>query len=517
MDWGGRTTWDSFRQGDPLGGGSPDWSLPEMYSYDSRQSSGWGMDYDPSYGRYSAGYDPVSNYSWGLISSNIDSYLQSEYPELFQFDSGSVNYGEGTGGDVSRSGNLGRFHEDPTVYGEIQQAADKYGVPANLLKAMIARESSGHWGAGVSDNGPYDNTSLTWLSSRNQWIAGYTGITEAAATAWGYNIHDLDGNRALQIDAMANGLRRLYDDVGGQYGWEGVINTYYSGDPTGLTTPGDSYQYGTTAVYTNQVMAWWKAEDAWTVQHGGSIWDESNMSFYGEEGDRGPVTTLEAVWGGQDFPVTQQHGNTGWWVQQNPRMYAYSYELLGYLGHPGTDIGMPIGTDIFTPVGGTVIADGGTGSFRYDPSGNAPKTGEIRIRMDNGHEIIFGHMAGIQVDIGQRVQPGQRVGVSGSAGSGPHLHLEYRVPRDDGSWAAIDPFEALAGTFTGSFSGQSAGAGITRPQTFQELLRAGASGGTIYGGSEFSSGSPNTWNAFLQQAMRGQIPQSVGQGRARIS
>lgn len=512
MDWGGRSDWDAFRQDDPLGGGSfGGVSIPDMYSYGSRQSSGWGMDYDPTYGRSSMGYDPTSNFSWSLISSNIDSYLEREYPELYRFDSGSVNFGHGAAGDVSQNPGFagGNFNKDPRVFDEIASAAAQFGVPANLLKSMIARESTGDWER---------DGFRTPMVRPNDRILPYVGIFESTAAAWGYDFNQMVGNRALQIEAMASGLRRLYDSVGEQYGWEGVISTYYSGDPTGAYTPGDSYQHGTTKVYTSQVMNWWRAEDAWTQANGGVLYDPNHAGMFGGEGgDRGPVTAVEATWGGRDFGLTQHHGNTGAWVQQNPGMYDYSYSLLGYLGHPGIDVGMPIGTDLFSPVSGTVIVAGGSGSFRHDPSGNAPQTGELRIRLDNGHEVILGHMAGVQVVVGDRVQPGQRVGVSGYAGSGPHLHLEYRVPRADGSWAAIDPYEALGGSFTGSFSGQSQGAGYSRPQTFQELLRAGASGGVIYGGSEFSGGTPNTWGGFLRDQMMRSSSQSSTTARSGAS
>ena len=625
-DWGGRSTWDSFTQTDPLFGGSSDWaSMPQMYSYDQRNSASNQMSYAPSYGQYGLGYDPSSSFSSWLIDQDINNWMfnpeTGEYLHLLDFESGSVNTGGGFAGNVSQNPSFGQFAQDPTVYAEIETAANKYGIPANLLKVMIARESSGHWGSGPG----YDNTQLTWLGSRNQWIAGYTGITEAAATAWGYNIHDFAGNRALQIDAMANGLSRLYRSVGGQYGWEGVINTYYSGDPTGQHTPSDSYQYGTTSQYTSQVMSWWAQEDGWTEANGGQLyregssgmgspdtgawrqvnqwdsvvgqasssygvpanllkaiartssengnveiianpeayitrtaiilqagynqhgsWERAAREFYGgdsvrawrhvnaywqeldasvsglyggPEGEMGPVTNISAVWGGIDgVTTTQRNGEVNeWTVGAGSGYYDYSTSVLGYANaHPGNDYGMPYNTRIFTPVGGIVEIAGGSGYYNDEAQMGRPQTGEIRIRLDNGHNLIFGHMAGIHVSAGDRVNPGQYVGLSGTAGSGPHLHLEYRIPDQSLSsgWRSIDPEDALRGAFSGTFSGRMEGAGISRPQTFAEMLRAGASGGTIYGGSTLGA-TQNTWNSWLQSAMRGEIPNRLNESVAQ--
>lgn len=49
----------------------------------------------------------------------------------------------------------------------------------------------------------------------------------------------------------------------------------------------------------------------------------------------------------------------------------------------------------------------------------------IRVRHDNQLESIYGHLSEIQVQIGQRLNQGQIIGLMGNTGksSGPHLHL----------------------------------------------------------------------------------------------
>lgn len=571
-----------------------------------------------------------------MMKYEMDNWLMAEYPELYDWSSGALNPGGG-GGNVSQDPSFGQFHKDPSVFGEIEAAAQKYGIPANLLKVMIARESSGDWSG--------SNTGAVYLDSRGERIVGYTGIIESTAKAWGYDFDQLIGNRALQIDAMANGLSRLHSQYGGQWGWDGVIAVYYSGDPSQNYTPPDSFQYGTTREYVADVKSWWQGQDEWTRANGGTVgggasggmsridtpewtpvnqWDNyvgeaatqygipanllkammrvesggtsnavssagavglmqvmpnmhglsaaqlmdprtnvlkgaeilrqnydrygtweaaaqaylggtpgSNASdgyntqgsywskinaywqeldaaasgiFGGAGGDPGPVTSVSAIWGGADFPISQEHGPSAF-ANANPGWYDYSYTLLGSLGHPGIDVSMPVGTQLFSPVSGTVVVAGPEGGYRIGANMDdyTPQTGELRIRMDNGHEVILGHMAGIHVTVGTRVQAGQSVGLSGTAGTGPHLHLEYRIPssRFGGTQEAIDPRQALQGLFSGSLTGNTAGPGA-RPMTYSDVLKAAAQGKpTGYGMTLSQAGTFNSW---LLGALRGEIP-----------
>src|SRR5690606_15410648 len=70
---------------------------------------------------------------------------------------------------------------------------------------------------------------------------------------------------------MVNGFSRLYSQYGDQYGWDGVISVYYSGDPTQNYTPPDSVQHGTTRDYVADIKSWWKGQDDWTRANGGTV------------------------------------------------------------------------------------------------------------------------------------------------------------------------------------------------------------------------------------------------------
>lgn len=345
---------------------------------------------------------------------------------------GSANVGQAMPtGPSFAGGNL----DDATA--EINAAANKWGVPANLIKAILAKESTGDWNA-------HGNRSV-YLASRGERILGYSGIMESTARAWGYDFNALQGSRALQIDAVANGLARLYNQVGGQYGWDGVINTYYSGDPTGTYTPGDSWQYGSTQQYLSQVKGWWQQLDAMSGSPG----------QYG-----GPVASGTGTWQAWsgNFPITQEHGPTPFSQGAGAWMYGYAASV-GVNGHPGLDIGMPAGTSVVTPVGGTVVIAGGSGYYR-DVNGDGPGRGELRIQLDNGDILILGHMRSINVQVGQRVSAGQAVGLSGSF-NGDHLHYEirkYTPGATSSGYTAVDPRQYFSGnSWTASGSGSPMG------------------------------------------------------------
>src|SRR5680860_878918 len=125
-------------------------------------------------------------------------------------------------------------------------------------------------------------------------------------------------------------------------------------------------------------------------------------------------------------------------------MYGYAAGLGLPGGHPGIDYAMPSGTRVYVPVSGTVVYGGGSGSYR-DYRGDGPGRGELRIRADNGHIIILGHMSWIPLVPGQRVTAGQYAGLSGSFNGG-HVHLEVRVPGNTSTgWLAVDPGRYFGG------------------------------------------------------------------------
>lgn len=95
--------------------------------------------------------------------------------------------------------------------------------------------------------------------------------------------------------------------------------------------------------------------------------------------------------------------------------------------HQGIDIANAVGTPILAVMDGTVIDSGPASGF-----GNW-----IRIRHDDGAISVYGHMATLDVAVGQRVTAGQKIAGMGSLGfsTGSHLHFEIHP---DGN-APVDP------------------------------------------------------------------------------
>ncbi|MCZ0981575.1 M23 family metallopeptidase [Streptomyces diastatochromogenes] len=93
--------------------------------------------------------------------------------------------------------------------------------------------------------------------------------------------------------------------------------------------------------------------------------------------------------------------------------------------HSGIDFHAAYGTRVVSVGSGTVVEAGWGGAY-----GN-----NIVIRMNDGTYTQYGHLSSIGVYVGQTVEPGQQIGISGSSGNstGPHLHFEARTSPDYGS------------------------------------------------------------------------------------
>lgn len=100
--------------------------------------------------------------------------------------------------------------------------------------------------------------------------------------------------------------------------------------------------------------------------------------------------------------------------------------------HKGIDIANAVGTPIRAVHDGTVIDSGPASGF-----GNW-----IRIKHDDGTITVYGHMATLDVKVGDRVTSGQKIAGMGSLGfsTGSHLHFEVHPNGGD----AVDPKPWLA-------------------------------------------------------------------------
>lgn len=98
-------------------------------------------------------------------------------------------------------------------------------------------------------------------------------------------------------------------------------------------------------------------------------------------------------------------------------IYSKFYELFDYK-HPGIDFELNIGTEIYASFPGAVVR-----VENHKGMGNV-----ISIR--NGNILaLFAHLSEIKVSLGQVVNEGQVIGLSGKTGEActtPHLHFELR-------------------------------------------------------------------------------------------
>lgn len=118
--------------------------------------------------------------------------------------------------------------------------------------------------------------------------------------------------------------------------------------------------------------------------------------------------------------------------------YPYGYDVNGrYLIHNGIDATPPQGTPLLAPAAGTVVKAGPDSHELYGWRCNW--YGElVVIQLDELWQgqpvyVLFGHVQAIQVNEGQRVEPGEilaEVGLGGAAVL-PHMHLEVRIGSND--------------------------------------------------------------------------------------
>ncbi|MBV9349680.1 MAG: peptidoglycan DD-metalloendopeptidase family protein [Patescibacteria group bacterium] len=93
----------------------------------------------------------------------------------------------------------------------------------------------------------------------------------------------------------------------------------------------------------------------------------------------------------------------------------------GLHGYNAVDLGTPVGTPVMAAAEGTVIVARGSGY-------NGGYGKYIAINHSNGTQTVYGHLSEVYVTVGQHIDQGSIIGLSGNTGrsTGPHLHFEVR-------------------------------------------------------------------------------------------
>lgn len=164
------------------------------------------------------------------------------------------------------------------------------------------------------------------------------------------------------------------------------------------------------------------------------------------------------------------------------RTYPYGWTQYGAREtHHGVEFVNPRFTPVLAAAGGTVVHAGSDRETRFGPStnfyGNLVVL-EHNLRSAEGQPVftLYAHLERVEVEVGQVVQAGERIGVIGDSGVaiGPHLHFEVRVgdPQDYGAtrnpdlWIYPYPkFGVLAGRVTNT-------AGVLQPGVILQVKSA---------------------------------------------
>lgn len=360
-----------------------------------------------------AGYD--QNQGWGGY--------QNAYVNPFgQSAPGTSPQQPGTYGGGGAAGNTGIGALD-AHNAEFNNAMAKFGAPANLLKAMVNRESSGNW--------ERDGGRVAYLQGRNDYILPFVGITKRAADSWGLNWDAMIGNKQAQIDGMATIVAGLANKYGG---FDNAIKVYFGGEAALQGDWKDENGLSSNYYYT-QAKNMWQQFDALGGGSTGGSYDRDWSANFG-------AGAKVYDWG--DFGVDSDNGYYG---------YSTAYGLNGRQ-HTGLDITGVWNATYTSPVSGTVTcggtgngagADGG-GCAAYAPMDGRGGAGRIEVQLDNGAVLIFGHSQGSFVRPGQRINVGDALGTIGWANS-DHVHLEARVrdPSTPSGWRIVDPRTVLGG------------------------------------------------------------------------
>ena len=115
----------------------------------------------------------------------------------------------------------------------------------------------------------------------------------------------------------------------------------------------------------------------------------------------------------------------------------YGYRISPITGekeyHTGVDIAVPVGTPIAAGGAGTVLESGSNGDYGL----------AILIDYGNGISARYAHCSQLNYSVGQTVQMGDIIALSGNTGNstGPHLHVEIIK-----NGRFLDPFFFMDGT-----------------------------------------------------------------------
>jgi murein DD-endopeptidase MepM/ murein hydrolase activator NlpD len=117
--------------------------------------------------------------------------------------------------------------------------------------------------------------------------------------------------------------------------------------------------------------------------------------------------------------------------------YRYGGVFLPGVVHTGIDIPVKLGTRVQAAGPGRVTWTG-YGLYRGTEDVTDPYGLAVSIKHDFGYQgetlyTVYGHLSRVDVMVGQHVEAGETIGLSGETGkvTGPHLHFEVRIGKNN--------------------------------------------------------------------------------------
>ena len=144
-----------------------------------------------------------------------------------------------------------------------------------------------------------------------------------------------------------------------------------------------------------------------------------------------------------EFPINQPFGSMKTdgvapsWTPDTVGWYVRLYGNYQPFGHAGCDIKCPEGTPVYAMAAGTVLwADWGTKLPGDESNAGYRKRwylykgfpGIVTVIQHQGWIGVYAHLSEARMNVGDTVQEGQQIGLSGGTGGvAPHLHVEALI------------------------------------------------------------------------------------------
>jgi murein DD-endopeptidase MepM/ murein hydrolase activator NlpD len=381
------------------------------------------------------------------VYNDIDNDNQSIRDSLKTFLHKAIGSGSsGTGGGNTGS-TTGEIHGASSVVPVIVQAAKDQGIPPEFAVGVSIHE------CGLDP-------------SRRAPSTGATGYYQWLPSPWGYSNSISGSDQALQDKSKKA--------APGSYQKCGLSENFLFSESKDLGKAAYAFcrsaklALGQNPQLKNNLVAWAEYVQGATGQFSSLPTDiaQANdlVSKYGQ-GNAGtksrgaaPKATVEDVQkGGKDQGSQDSQDPSA----DKPKIYAVLQGAPTAISapfgqvrpthiHHGIDVPTPFGTPCFAPCDGKIGTFAQTTGFG-DGGGMihfvfTQQTGQIAA----GTVIGWGHVSRVFVKPGERVKAGQKIALSGTAGTGPHVHFIRRQDSNDMD-GTVDP----AGIFLSLEKGQA--------------------------------------------------------------